>query len=129
MSTSVDPRHAMREALRESYLHRKVDSCACAICGAQDKPLAFHLLEKSIKEHDSLPDGFVPMSMSMGYIRGSFPICNKCAPPCSSCQLPIGTSKALEFGSAAQAKLGVGYCREHIHFKNLVSLLFKKIFK
>ena len=129
MNTPVDPRQAMKEALRESYLHRNAEGRVCALCGAQRRLLAFHLLERSITEGEPQPKGFVPVAISMGYVKGAFPICDKCAPRCSTCRLPIDTPKVHAYGRAVQARLGVGYCQEHIHFKNLVSALFNKIFK
>lgn len=129
MTNSVDPRAAIRESLLQSYKHRIEDGCKCAICGATDTPLAFHVLEKSIKEGELAPTGFVPMSASMGYVRGSFPLCKKCAPPCSSCKLPIDSPVARRFGQSVQAKLGVGHCREHIHWKYVLGALISKIFK
>ena len=125
---SSDQRSLLREALLESYLHRKVDGCACAICGAQGRSLAFHVLEKSIKNTDSTPDGFVSMSITMGYVKGSFPVCSKCAPPCSSCKLPIDTPQVRRCGLATGAKLGVGHCRQHIHWRYIFYALFSRLF-
>jgi hypothetical protein len=127
--TSSDPRNAIREALRESYLHRKAQDCVCAICGSSDRELAFHVLEKSVQEGADLPDGFVPMSVSMGFVKGSFPVCSKCAPPCSSCKLPIDSPVARRFGVSVDARLGVGYCRDHIHWRYVLPALVSKLFK
>ena len=129
MVNATDPRLAIREALLQSYKHRLADGDTCAICGDSDRPLAFHVLEKSIKDGEAMPIGFVPMSASMGYVTGSFPLCTKCAPPCSSCKLPIDSPAAHRFGKSVQARLGVGWCRDHIHWRYVLSALVSKIFK
>lgn len=127
--SASDSRNAIREALRESYLHRKAQDCACAICGGRDGELAFHVLEKSVKEGTELPGGFVPMSVSMGFVKGSFPVCSKCAPPCSSCKLPIDSPVVLRYGVSVGARLGVGYCRDHVHWRYVLPALVSKLFK
>lgn len=128
MNTSNDPRQAIRDALLQSYLHRNAEGCVCALCGAQDRQLAFHLLEMSIIESEPLPSGFVPMAHSRGCVRGSFPVCDKCAPPCKSCHLPIRTPAVGTYCGAAHARLGLGYCREHMHWRYLLAALIKKLF-
>ncbi len=63
----------LRAELRKSFMHRMAADCACAICGNKTSPLAFHILEISFTENAALPAGFVPMSKSMGRVRGFFP--------------------------------------------------------
>src|SRR6266849_5145974 len=115
----------LRAELRKSFMHRMAADCSCAICGSRTRPLAFHILENSFPENAALPLGFVPMSKSMGYVRGAFPICNKCAPPCAKCSLPIPTEKALEFGHKASSHIGSGVC-QHVHTAGFVVALLKK---
>lgn len=114
------------EQLRKDFMHRTSDDSSCAICGSASRPLAFHILERSYSQGAATPKGFVPMSMSMGAVRGVFPICDRCAPACSSCGLPIATERALEFGKAVDARTGNGVCRQHIHFGEFAKALFKK---
>ena len=128
MRASKDFRQTMRDEIRKSYLHRKTEGCVCALCGSQDSPLALHLLEKSIKENEPLPNGFLPMAVSMGYVKGAFPVCDKCAPECKSCQLPIYTPNVHAYRKTVQAKLGVGYCSEHIQWKYVLKIFIKKLF-
>ena len=131
-------RASMRERLIKSYKHRIAEGCSCVICDASDRPLAFHVLEKYLYDGEPAPAGFVPMGdiASMGAVKGSFPVCTKCAPPCPICKLPIDTREVLHFGQSVQARLAVGYCREHIHWikvkfviGSLISKIFNSIFK
>lgn len=124
MSTS---REQLPAALIESYKHRAGDGASCALCGATSLPLAFHALEASFDEGSATPNGFVPMSASRGRVRGSYPLCTKCAPPCSKCQLPRPSERILEFGYKLGAKQGIGMC-EHIQFGLFVQALFKRLF-
>lgn len=123
-----DLREQIRNELVESFKHRpSKDGASCALCGNASRPLAFHMLELSINEGTHPPNGFAPMSVSRGRVRGSFPICNVCAPPCKQCQLPIPTEKVMELGYRLSAKTGNGIC-QHIQFGLLLSALFKRLF-
>lgn len=115
--------------LQKDFMHRTSDDCSCAVCGDGSKPLAFHVLQKSYTQGNEPPKGFVPMSMSMGAVRGVFPVCTNCAPACSSCKLPIATERVLEFGKTVDAKTGNGICRKHIHFGEFIKVIFKRAFK
>lgn len=121
-----DLREQLRSGLIESYKHRPAKGSPCALCGATARPLAFHILELSIDEGTHYPKGFVPMSASRGRVRGSFPICNVCAPPCKQCQLPLPTEKVLELGHQLHAHAGSGIC-QHMHFGLFASALFKRL--
>lgn len=119
----MDVRNAIAEQLRKDYMHRKVEDAYCAMCGVADVPLAFHVIEKSISEKNPLPDGFVAMSHSRGFYRWSFPLCSKCAPLCKKCSLPIVTKNTVQFAKRVDAKIGNGFCQEHIHAQNLMDIL------
>ncbi len=122
-------REQLRDSLIESSKHRaaKGGDVPCALCEVTSRPLAFHMLEVSIDEGARFPKGFVPMSASLGRVRGSFPICNVCAPPCKTCQLPIPTEKVMELGHRLPALTGNGIC-QHMQFGLFVSALFKRLF-
>ena len=87
-----DWRGTIANALNESYKHRELRDVACALCGSRSKPLALHVISYAQDETAPLPPGFVPQSASRGTIRGAFPVCSTCAPPCAKCQLPIVTA-------------------------------------
>lgn len=123
-----DFRNQLRKDLFESYKHRIIKDCACTICERADTPLAFHILETSFGEGETLPSSFVPMSASRGRVRGSYPICDSCAPACKKCQLPIPTEKIMELGFKLHAQTGNGIC-QHIQMRLLFSGLFKRLFK
>lgn len=120
-------REDLRQGLIASYKHRPADRASCALCGDRSRPLAFHILEASFNEGSSTPSGFVPMSASMGRLRGSFPICSKCAPPCKKCGLPIPTEKVLELGYKLKTSTGNGTCQD-IQFGLFVTAIFKRLF-
>ncbi len=123
----MDVRNAIAEQLKKDYTHRDADDAHCAICGVSDEPLAFHVIEKSVSEKNPLPDGFVALSHSRGFYRGSFPLCSKCAPSCKKCSLPIVTKNAVLFAKKADAKIGNGFCHEHIHAENLIDSLTTRL--
>ena len=120
-------REELRQGLIASYKHRQASGAQCALCGDHSRPLAFHILEASFPEGSSTPAGFVPMSASMGRLRGSYPICSKCAPACKKCGLPIPTEKALELGHKLKAATGNGICQD-MQFGLFVQAIFKRIF-
>ena len=117
---------AIAQQLRKDFMHRASDDSSCVICGSSTRPLAFHILERSYSQGVITPTGFVAMSMSMGAVRGAFPICDRCAPACGSCGLPIATERALEFGKSVGASTGNGVCRQHMHFAEFFKALVKK---
>jgi hypothetical protein len=134
---SVGFRERMRKPLLESYLHRHVDDCECSMCGQSGVPLAFHVIEKTISdkygESADAPfeQGFVPfasMSSSTGYIRGSFPLCPRCAPPCKKCDLPMDTLSVHNFAISVRGTIALGACREHIHWPSVFKGLLARIF-
>jgi hypothetical protein len=125
---SEDVRLKMRKQLIESYKPRIQAGVCCAMCNSANVLLAMHVLEHSIDENLARPAGFVPMSSSMGRIRGCFPVCTNCAPVCGKCHLPIPTESVLEFGHGKNARTGLGIC-EHIHWGAFFHALIKKMFK
>lgn len=114
--------------LRESYKHRDQPGVSCARCGAAGGPVALHLLERYFDEHVELPKGAVPLSMSRGRVRTAFPLCTSCAPPCGKCALPRPTERALEFGHAVGATVGLGVC-EHVHLPSFLLAIVKRLFR
>ena len=123
-----DHREKMRQGLLDSYKHRLEPNAHCALCGNTTHPLAFHILEGSLNEGIQFPKGFFPMSVSNGRIRGSFPICDCCAPPCKKCKLPIPREKVLEFGYRTGAQKGIGICYD-INIRVFATAIFKRFFK
>ena len=123
-----DLRDQLRKELLDSYKHRIVSDCSCAICGKTNSPLAFHVLEESFNEDDALPISFVKMSSSRGRVRGSYPVCNSCAPGCKKCQLPITTEKVMEYSNKFNIRYGNGMC-QHMQIGILFSSILKRIFK
>lgn len=124
-ATSGDWRESIRQQLHEGYRHRSADGVACALCGEKGIALAFHMLERSYAEQERRDHRFVPMSASRGRVRGSFPICVGCAPPCRSCDLPIPSEDLLELGHTLGASTGVGVCN-HVQWRLLVHSLLKR---
>ena len=117
----------IRDGLLDSYRHRAANGASCALCGNNSRSLAFHMLEASFNEGTSLPKAFTPMSASMGRVRGSFPICDTCAPSCKKCQLPIPTEKVMELGHSLTAVIGNGTCQD-IQPGLFVVAFFKSLF-
>lgn len=122
-----DLRDELRQGLIESYKHRPANGAQCVLCGDRAKPLAFHILEASFPEGKSTPVGFVSVSASMGRLRGSYPICSKCAPACKKCGLPVPTEKALELGHKLKAAIGNGICQD-LRLGLFIQAMLKRIF-
>lgn len=127
-----DNRVRMRKLLLDSYLPRHVNDCACAKCGRRGIPLAFHVIEKTVSDkYGKSADrpferGFEPfasMLSSVGYVRGSFPLCSACAPPCSKCKLPTDPPSIHKFALSVKGKIGLGVCREHLHWFVVVAVV------
>lgn len=119
-------REGMRTLLLKSYLHISTNECACAMCGRRGVPLAFHVIERSFdKEARDIPyeQGFVQFSFSAGYIRGAFPVCTTCSPPCRKCKLPTNPPSVNRFANSVQGKIGLGICIEHIHWFVVVGVV------
>lgn len=125
-ATFNEAREQLRAGLHDSYRHRLVPGTACALCRREPVPLALHVLEASIDAHTPTPPGFLAMSEARGRVLGCYPLCNRCAPACSRCQLPVPSEKVLEFGHRCGAQSGRGVCSEHIHWGTFVAALFKK---
>lgn len=121
----------MRELLLESYLHRDIDGGACSMCGRSDKPLAIHVIEKTFGNTSEIPyrQGAIYYGYSAGYIGGFFPLCTKCAPPCKKCKLPTDPPRVHDFAVSIQAKLGLGICTDHIHWRYIVQGLVARILR
>lgn len=118
----------LREGLLSSYRHRPSSGDPCALCGEKTRPLAYHVLHASFPDGQSKPQSFVPMSSSMGLTRGSYPLCDKCAPKCGKCQLPIQTEKVLEFGQLMGARPALGVC-QHMHLRQLMHAIANRILR
>lgn len=126
----------LAKGLKESFLHRYIENTPCAICGELNLKLATHVLQYAQAQNETLPDGFLPMSASGGTIRGCFPICEKCAPPCKRCNLPLPTRKVKEFFKTKKSELsgdialyyGNGVCRE-FNLKLFIEAIIDKAFK
>ncbi|MCM2331741.1 hypothetical protein SAMN05216229_11253 [Geopseudomonas sagittaria] len=100
-----DPKNALK--------HQVSDGCACAMCGATDRPLAFHVLERAYPKDDTPAKGFLVMSMTVDALRGVFPLCDQCAPACSLCRLPVETDQVRAFKRSVGADNGKGVCPQH----------------
>lgn len=131
----ADFRESMANMLHDSYIHKQHDDLYCAVCGKKGGKLALHVIEYSQDQYKPLPQYFVPMSASRGIIRGSFAVCDECAPPCKRCKLPIYTDKITNFFNEKSKELqgngslrcGNGIC-QHIQWGSLFKSLIKKIF-
>ena len=122
-SQITNPLEAVRNALAQSYKHRRVDGIACAACGAKDHCVALHVVEYAQPAERPLPDRFVPQSASYGTLRGAFAFCDSCAPACKKCGLPRVTARVKTTFKSLRDTLdsddtplhwGVGRC-EHAH--------------
>lgn len=123
----------IRKGLFEAYKHKKLEGFICIVCGAKNRKLALHVIEFYHSDSVATPKCFVQMSHSRGTLRGSVPICDKCCPPCSRCNLPIVTTyykkiiKALsEKFSNISFSFGNGICK-HIHIQNDILANFKSV--
>ena len=104
-----DFRQILRDSLTESYKHRESPGTICAICGTNRSRYAFHVIEYT-------------ESVVGGLIDGSYPICEKCAPPCKKCGLPIQTKIVIDFYKQNTSQnrqshhlhWGVGVCTKHL---------------
>jgi len=102
-------RQTLRDSLIQSYKHRESPGTICAICGTKDSRYAFHVIEYS--EY-----------AAGNHMDGSYAICEKCAPPCKKCGLPIQTKIVIEFYKQQTSQnqqshhlhWGVGVCDKHI---------------
>lgn len=111
----------LREQLTVAYKPKAMPDVRCALCPAQGRLIALHVIEFYHDASAATPAAFVPMSETRGTRRGSVPVCVDCAPACSTCGLPIATSWARRMSDLLQAafggitfRLGNGYCR-HSH--------------
>ena len=127
----------MRDLLLQSYLHKPAADCACSMCGLKGKPLAFHVIEQSFDPDDRaipydkgfvrfMPSGVLP---PLNYIRGCFPLCTACAPPCKKCELPTDPLLVQKFASSVQSRIGPGVCTEHIHWRYILEGLVARILR
>lgn len=91
----MDPRkwQVLREGLIESYRHRDVAGATCCVCGASGVPMAARIIDYAFPVGAKAPDGFISASSSVGTIRGGFPVCVVCAPPCGRCGMPVRTKR------------------------------------
>lgn len=126
-------RQLIREGLEEAYRHKPIEGGRCAFCGSEQGPFAMHLVEFSQDEDAELPDGFMPMSASFGRLRGSLPVCIRCAPPCRRCAIPIATRWTKKMVAALDASypdrlilFGNGFC-DHIHVWSDLVAKFRKV--
>lgn len=128
-----DWREALGNELYKSYLPRMHPDAKCAICGATDRPMAFHAIDCHGRAEVSFPDGFVPMSRKttadLCTLRGALPICTSCAAPCWMCGLPRQSDKLIGFyletekGFPGIISWGHGIC-EHFHLSEFLKRLF-----
>lgn len=130
-----DFRERFAKMLHDDYLHKQHDDLYCALCGKKGGKLALHVIEYTQDINEPLPKYFVPMSSSGGRIRGSFAVCDSCAPACKKCDLPIQTEKVMKFMKQKRKEFqgdytlmyGNGICR-HIQLGLFIKLLIKKLF-
>lgn len=132
-----DFRERMRKMLIDSYLHKhaanaeSASACGCAMCRQLGIPLAFHVIENSVPEmqvETSREQGFAPMSSSGGYVKGAFPLCTTCAPPCKHCNLPTDSLQVHKFAISVGGRIGLGICTEHIQWRYVLEGLLARIF-
>ncbi len=127
-----DWRDEMRESLLKSYKPRIDDNALCAICGSKGIPLSFNAVEYYQDDTGTLPKGFFPMSQTsygdFGTIRGSFPVCTKCAPTCAMCGLPRHSDVLVKFLRGLEVQFednvhwGCGLCN-HFHITDFIKRL------
>lgn len=83
----------MTDLFKSSYVHQEIDDAACAICGRADRKLAIHVIRYVHTGSGAWPSGFIAQSAGVAGVHGGLPICDRCAPPCWRCRLPIATSE------------------------------------
>jgi hypothetical protein len=125
----ADSRNAIAELLIKDSMHKVNNGKVCSICGDAVRPLAFNMLRNAYPEHVLPPKEFIKMAISYRSIKGVFPVCDKCAPPCKICGLPIPKEKVLEYGYSIGATIGNGICKNHFHVQEFITLILKRIFK
>ena len=113
---------SLRKSLIESFKHRSADGVSCISCGTTSGRFAFHVLEYMQDDGLAVPSNFVPMSRSRGVTRGSACLCERCCPPCRSCQLPMPSNWVTKMLIELKRRHphirfypGNGICRDHIH--------------
>ncbi|HEY8330448.1 MAG TPA: hypothetical protein VIO83_03870 [Pseudomonas sp.] len=120
---------AIAQQPHQEFMHRESDGCSCAICGTTARPLAFHVLQQSYSRDDAEPKGFMVLSMSVDAVHGIFPVCDRCAPACSTCGRPVASERVLEFARVQGANLGDGACQQHAQLGERLKAAFKRTFK
>jgi hypothetical protein len=83
-----------------------------------------------------VPDGGVAMAVRPDSVHGSFPICVRCAPPCSQCGVPVPTECVMEFLKTAKTTEvgdyigpGNGMCGDHIYWPLFFGAIIKRLFR
>lgn len=97
-------RRELAKGIDEAHRHRFVEGARCAICGAEDVKVALHVIKFAAGKGEAVPDGAIPQSESFGTVRGGFPICERCAPPCPKCNLPVVKKPVKEYFESVHNK-------------------------
>lgn len=112
----MDPklRQQMGEMLHEEFKHHTLAGLVCAKCGAENRPLATHVAT-SLEGNPGLdPRAWVPQRTSYAPDRGGLALCDKCAPPCRKCQLPVVEGAIARWLKGIPAfKPANGICTKH----------------
>ena len=129
-----EARAVLAKRLHEATLHKQHDDLYCAICGKKGGNLALSVIKYTQDRNAPFPQYFVPQSASGGIVRGCFPVCDRCAPPCKKCNLPRYTDKIKKLMEEKKKELhgdytlmlSYGVCN-HIQWGLFFKYLIKKI--
>ena len=125
-------RLGVRDQLLKSYLHRQAadfpfKDCACSMCGRAGMPLALHVIYKTYANVGEVTQTEKQPAFYYGYsadcVRGFFPLCTKCAPPCKKCRLPTYPPSVCRFANSLKVEIGLGVCKDHLHWSYTLGYL------
>lgn len=108
-------RQQLGNALREEFKHRPREGKVCAKCGAEGRPLAANVAVFLDGNPGLDARSWVPQSVSYAPARGGIAVCDRCAPPCKKCQLPVLEGACAKWlKSIPGFKPANGFCTEHM---------------
>ena len=87
----------LRQATLSISKHSVIEGSSCAKCG-ENRPIALYAIRCVHGLNVRSPEGFMRItSLDKTVINGAFPLCDRCAPPCKKCGLPVMTKSAISF--------------------------------
>ncbi len=120
-----DFRAQLRAGLIDSFKPKRIEGAVCLLCGSGRDEVSMQLIKVAMAANLPHPKRFLEAAPGPGYVKGSFPICIKCAHPCRKCGIAIRSKEVVQalafLQDAAWPEVSVtagnGYC-QHIHLVN-----------